>query len=204
MERPSHLIRLTEPAGEHTEAGLNYWVQKLKWPQAISMYSRPTHRFIVPTFLPELFKVDTQANRPHWRTQELWVGARKAGEAKVCFGVSLLITGHLKGMCAWIRTHELSCITSNKSFTPCYSAVSHRQIVSVVVGHLPCVKLHRTKVRTLRSLTALTKYHKHHKLITWNSNYHRNPLSSLVTGTWIMISVWGSNTDITQCCILAH
>ena len=27
MERPSHLIRLTEPVGKHTEAGLNYWVQ---------------------------------------------------------------------------------------------------------------------------------------------------------------------------------
>lgn len=76
MEGRSHLIRLTEPAGEHTDAGLNYWVPKLKWPQAISLYSRLTHRLIVPTFLPELFMADTQANCPHWRT---WLKTKKAG-----------------------------------------------------------------------------------------------------------------------------
>lgn len=40
-----------------------------------------------------------------------------------------------------------------------------RQMVCIVVGHLPCVNDTELNGRTLRPLTALTKYHKHLRLM---------------------------------------
>lgn len=56
-----------------------------------------------------------------------------------------------KGMCSWFWTHWLSCITSNKSLTPCYLAVVYRQGVPVVVRHLQQLNNTRLNGRTLRS-----------------------------------------------------
>lgn len=193
---------LTESVGEHTEAGLNYWGQKLKWPQTVSLYSRLTHRFIVPTFLPELFKVDTQANRPHCTTQELQVAARKAGVAKACLGVVLLITDCLKGMCAWIWTHQRGCITSNKSFTPFYLAAVHSFTVSVVVGHLPCVKWLPTSQEDTEANDSTNQLSQASQInymkfkLTYKFNDPRD--------TWIEIQSRFQTRDATHCCILAH
>lgn len=69
---------------------LNYWLVELEWPQAISLYSRPRHSFNVPTFLPELFKVNGKVKSLHWGRQELWVGTGR---------VSLLITRQSEREC---------------------------------------------------------------------------------------------------------